>query len=154
MIGLLQRVSQARVIVAGEVIGEIGPGLFVLVAVERGDGAAQVTRLAERLLSYRVFEDDAGRMNLDVREAGGSLLLVPQFTLAADTTRGNRPGFSAAAEPALGRELFGRVVDEVMRQHPHVAKGRFVATMSVGLVNEGPVTFWLRVPPEGAAAQH
>ena len=154
MIGLLQRVSTARVTVASEVIGEIGPGLLVLVAVERGDAAAQATRLAERLLSYRVFEDPDGRMNLDVREGGGSLLLVPQFTLAADTTRGNRPGFSAAAEPALGRELFGRLVDEVTRQHSRVATGRFGATMSVSLVNEGPVTFWLRVPPEGAAAQH
>jgi D-aminoacyl-tRNA deacylase len=152
MIGLLQRVSEAKVTVDGEVIGAIGPGLMILVAVERGDDSAQAQRLAERLVSYRVFEDPAGKMNLDVRAANGGLLLVPQFTLAADTRKGNRPGFSAAAEPALGRELFELLVREVAQRCPRVATGRFGANMSVSLVNEGPVTIWLQVPP-GAAPQ-
>jgi D-tyrosyl-tRNA(Tyr) deacylase len=147
MIGLLQRVSEAAVRVAGETVGEIGPGLMVLVAVERGDGPEQARRLAERLVAYRVFEDDAGKMNRDVREAGGALLLVPQFTLAADTGRGNRPSFSGAAEPALGRALFDLLVREVGALCPRVATGRFGADMAVSLVNQGPVTFTLRVPP-------
>jgi D-tyrosyl-tRNA(Tyr) deacylase len=147
MIGLLQRVSEASVRVDGTVVGEIGPGLMVLAAVERGDTAAQAARLAERLVSYRVFEDTEGKMNLDVRQAGGGVLLVPQFTLAADTGRGNRPSFSAAAEPARGRELFDALVGEVARRCPRVATGRFGANMAVALVNRGPVTFWLRVPP-------
>lgn len=151
MIGLLQRVSEARVTVEGETIGAIGRGLMVLVAVERGDGPAQATRLAERLVSYRVFEDTAGKMNLDVRESNGGLLLVPQFTLAADTGKGNRPGFSAAADPALGRELFDGLVREVSRLCPRVATGRFGANMAVSLVNQGPVTFWLRVAPADTA---
>ena len=153
MIGLLQRVSEAKVIVDGKVIGAIGPGLMVLVAVERGDGPAQAGRLAERLVSYRVFEDTAGKMNLDVRATNGGLLLVPQFTLAADTRKGNRPGFSVAAEPALGRELFELLVREVAQQCPRVATGRFGTNMSVSLVNEGPVTIWLQVPPDAAPQQ-
>lgn len=152
MIGLLQRVSEARVTVAGEVVGAIGRGLMVLVAVERGDGPAQARRLAERLLAYRVFEDDAGRMNLDVRQVEGCLLLVPQFTLAADTDRGNRPSFSGAADPALGQELFELLAREIDAQWPHAATGRFGANMSVALVNEGPVTFRLRVPPDPVRA--
>jgi D-tyrosyl-tRNA(Tyr) deacylase len=152
MIGLLQRVSEARVTVTGQVVGAIGRGLMVLVAVERGDGPAQARRLAERLLAYRVFEDEAGRMNLDVRQVEGSLLLVPQFTLAADTDRGNRPSFSGAADPALGQELFELLVREIASQCPRVATGRFGADMSVALVNEGPVTFRLRVPPEPVPA--
>jgi len=148
MIGLLQRVSEAAVRVDGEVVGQVGPGLMVLVAVERGDGPAQATRLAERLVAYRVFEDADGKMNLDVRAAGGGLLLVPQFTLAADTGRGNRPSFSGAADPALGRELFDQLVREVGRLCPRVATGRFGANMAVSLVNQGPVTFWLHVPPD------
>lgn len=150
MIGLLQRVSEASVRVGDETVGRIGPGLMVLVAVERGDGPAQAARLAERLVAYRVFEDNAGKMNLDVRESNGGLLLVPQFTLAADTGRGNRPSFTGAAEPALGRELFDQLVREVSRLCPRVATGCFGADMSVSLVNEGPVTFWLRVPPGSA----
>jgi len=153
MIGLLQRVSEAKVAVEDEVIGTIGPGLMVLVAVERGDGLAQAQRLAERLVSYRVFEDTAGKMNLDVREANGGLLLVPQFTLAADTRKGNRPSFSGAAEPALGRELFDLLIHEVAQRCPRVATGRFGATMTVSLVNEGPVTIWLQVPPNAALQQ-
>lgn len=153
MIGLLQRVSEAKVSVSDEVIGAIGPGLLVLVAVERGDGMTQARRLAERLVSYRVFEDTGRKMNLDVRDANGGLLLVPQFTLAADTRKGNRPSFSGAADPALGRELFELLVREVAQRCPRVATGRFGATMTVTLVNEGPVTIWLEVPPD-AVPQH
>lgn len=147
MIGLLQRVSEASVRVAGELVGQIGTGLLVLVAVERGDGPGQARRLAERLVAYRVFPDAAGKMNLDVREAGGALLLVPQFTLAADTNRGNRPSFSGAADPAIGQELFDALVREVAAQGARVATGRFGADMAVSLVNQGPVTFMLRTPP-------
>ncbi|MCC7257663.1 MAG: D-tyrosyl-tRNA(Tyr) deacylase [Gammaproteobacteria bacterium] len=149
MVTLLQRVSTASVRVGGEVVGEIGQGLLVLVAVERGDGPAEARRMAERLVSYRVFEDGDGRMNRDVRQAGGALLLVPQFTLAADTDRGNRPSFSGAAEPAVGRALFDLLAGEVAGRGPRVATGRFGASMAVSLVNEGPVTFRLRVPPAG-----
>jgi D-tyrosyl-tRNA(Tyr) deacylase len=150
MIGLLQRVSEAAVRVEGLVVGEIERGLLVLVAVERGDTPAQAARLAERLVAYRVFEDPAGKMNLDVREAGGGVLLVPQFTLAADTAKGNRPSFSKAAEPAVSQELFDALVREVAARWPRVATGCFGANMAVSLVNQGPVTFWLHVPP-GAA---
>ncbi len=152
MIGLLQRVSSASVTVAGDTIAAIGGGLLVLVAVEKGDTAAQAQRLAERLLAYRVFEDEAGRMNRDVREAQGSVLLVPQFTLAATTDRGNRPSFSSAAEPAAGRELFELLVREMATRFPRVSMGRFGANMAVSLVNDGPVTFWLRVAPEAPRA--
>jgi D-tyrosyl-tRNA(Tyr) deacylase len=148
MIGLLQRVSEASVTVAGEVIAEIGQGLLVLVAVQRGDGPAQVSRLAERLLGYRVFPDALGRMNLDVRDVEGSLLLVPQFTLAADTGKGTRPSFTQAAEPALGAALFEQLAGEIRRAWPQVATGQFGADMAVHLVNQGPVTFWLQVNPQ------
>jgi D-tyrosyl-tRNA(Tyr) deacylase len=151
MIGLLQRVSEASVHVGEELIGRIGTGLLVLVAVERGDTAAQAQRLAERLVAYRVFEDEAGRMNRDVREANGGLLLVPQFTLAADTRKGNRPSFSGAADPAAGRELFEQLVRDVARLCPRVATGRFGAHMAVRLANDGPVTISLRVPPDETA---
>ncbi len=148
MIGLLQRVSEANVEVDGEQVGAIGAGLLVLVGVERGDGPDQVARLAERLLAFRIFEDDAGRMNLDVRQAGGALMLVPQFTLAADTAKGNRPGFSRAAEPAQGEALFGDLVEAVRAAGVPVATGVFGATMRVGLCNEGPATFWLQAAPK------
>ena len=147
MIGLLQRVSRASVAVETRTIAEIGAGLLVFVAVETGDTEAQASRLMERLLAYRVFEDDRGRINLDVRQAGGSLLLVPQFTLAADTRKGNRPGFSKAAPPALGRKLFDYMAGLGDEAPVPVATGRFGATMSIDLCNEGPMTFWLRVPP-------
>ncbi len=147
MIGLLQRVSRAEVRVEGRGIAAIGPGLLVLVGVERGDDERAAKRLAERLVQYRVFADEAGRMNLDVREIEGAVLLVPQFTLAADTRKGNRPGFSRAAEPALGRRLFDRLADDVRAAGVATATGRFGATMSVSLSNEGPVTFLLRVEP-------
>jgi len=151
MIGFLQRVSEARVTVEGEIIATIGHGLMVLVAVERGDTPAQARRLAERLVAYRVFEDAAGRMNLDLCTVRGELLLVPQFTLAADTGRGNRPSFTGAADPALGRQLFDQLVAGARALGVPVATGRFGANMAVGLVNQGPVSFWLRVPPAGAA---
>ncbi len=148
MIGLLQRVSSASVRVADENIAAIGNGLLVLIGVERGDTEAGARRLAERLLNYRVFSDSDGKMNLSLNEIGGELLLVPQFTLAADTTRGNRPGFSAAAEPARGRELFDCLVESARLQHGKVQTGRFGADMKVSLCNEGPVTVSLRVPPD------
>jgi D-aminoacyl-tRNA deacylase len=143
MIGLLQRVSSASVSVDGQIVGQIGHGLLVLVAVQPDDGEAQVARLAERLLGYRVFEDAAGRMNRSVREVGGGLLLVPQFTLAADTGRGMRPSFTSAAAPEQGRQLFERLVERLRGEHDPVATGVFGAHMAVSLVNDGPVTFWL-----------
>jgi D-tyrosyl-tRNA(Tyr) deacylase len=149
MIGLLQRVTEASVTVAGEVVGRIGPGLLVLVAVERDDGERESARLLERLLTYRVFDDGAGRMNLSLRDTGGGLLLVPQFTLAADTRKGTRASFTPAAPPEAGRRLFGDLVRRAGAAHAPVATGRFGAAMQVALVNDGPVTFWLRVVPEG-----
>jgi D-tyrosyl-tRNA(Tyr) deacylase len=147
MIGLLQRVTHASVTVEGETTGQIGRGLMVLVAVQRGDGPEQARRLAERLLSYRVFEDDSGRMNLDLTQIGGGLLLVPQFTLAADTGKGNRPSFSRAADPQQGQALFDECVAAARARWENVATGRFGASMDVELLNQGPVTFWLEVPP-------
>lgn len=149
MIGLLQRVRRASVTVDGEEIARIGRGLLVLVGVERGDADAQAKRLAERLVEYRVFPDDSGRMNRSVADIGGSVLLVPQFTLAADTRKGTRPGFSSAAEPNAGAALFDRLVAEVARLGPPTSQGRFGADMEVELVNVGPVTFRLHVPPRG-----
>lgn len=148
MIGLLQRVTEASVRVEGAVIGAIGPGLLVLVGVQAGDTAAQGERLLERLVTYRVFADDAGRMNRSLEDTGGGLLLVPQFTLAADTHKGTRPGFSTAAAPASGRERFAALVALAQTRLPgRVATGRFGADMQVALVNDGPVTFWLEVKP-------
>jgi D-tyrosyl-tRNA(Tyr) deacylase len=146
MIGLLQRVSHADVVVGGETVGRIGRGLLVLLAVEPGDGPAQAVRLIDRLAGYRVFADGEDRMNLSVADVGGEMLLVPQFTLAADTRKGMRPSFTGAASPALGRELFDVAVEEARRRLPgRVATGRFGADMQVSLTNDGPVTFWLRV---------
>jgi D-tyrosyl-tRNA(Tyr) deacylase len=149
VIGLMQRVSEASVEVDGRRVAAIGRGLLVLVGVERGDGEAEVRRLLERLLGFRVFDDAGGRMNLDVRAAGGALLLVPQFTLAADTAKGNRPGFSKAADPERGRVLFDRLVEAARAGDVPVEAGVFGATMRVALCNEGPATFWLQVPPRG-----
>ena len=143
MIALIQRVSTARVTVDGRVCGAIGAGLLALIGVARADGPAQATRLLERLLDYRVFTDDAGRMNRSLRDTAGGLLLVPQFTLAADTSSGTRPGFSTAAEPALARELFEQLLAAARAAHPQVAAGEFGAHMEVSLTNDGPVTFWL-----------
>lgn len=147
MIALLQRVTHANVVVDGIEIGRIAAGMLVLVGVEKGDSAVQAHRLLERLLAYRVFGDADGKMNLSLKQSGGGLLLVPQFTLAADTQRGNRPGFSTAAVPAVGRELFDLFVKLARQQHPLVAQGEFGADMQVSLCNDGPVTFWLQVPP-------
>lgn len=147
MIGLLQRVTQAKVEVEGRTVGEIGPGLLVLVAVERHDTAAQADRLLERLLTYRVFPDAEGRMNRSLVDTGGGLLLVSQFTLAADTAKGTRPGFSPAAAPEEGRRLFDYLVTIAKRAHPSVQTGEFGADMKVSLTNDGPVTFWLQAKP-------
>lgn len=147
MIGLMQRVTEASVTVEGEVVGRIQRGLMVLVGVERGDGEPQADRLLQRLLGYRVFADDNDRMNLSLTDTGGGLLLVPQFTLAADTRKGARPSFSSAAAPEEGERLFNYLVQQAQKAHPNVATGRFGADMQVGLVNDGPVTFWLQVPP-------
>ena len=147
MIALLQRVSRAAVAVDGKTLAQIGPGLLVFVGVQRGDAAPEAARLAERLTAYRVFADAEGRMNLDVRRIDGEILLVPQFTLAADTAKGNRPGFSRAAEPADARALFTAFVTECRRRHSPVAVGEFGADMQVSLINDGPVTFWLEVRP-------
>lgn len=149
MIGLLQRVSAAQVAVDGAVVAAIGRGLLVLVGIERGDDRKRAERLVERILGYRVFPDRAGRMNLCLREVRGELLLVPQFTLAADTAKGTRPSFSSAADPALGRELFDHLVAHARERHPRVSSGCFGAHMEVSLTNDGPVTFWLRAPPGG-----
>lgn len=146
MIGLLQRVSEASVEIAGDTVARIDGGLLVLVGVERGDGLAQADRLAERLLSYRIFPDREGRMNRSVVEARGAVLLVPQFTLAADTQSGNRPGFSRAAPPELGEPMFEALVERMTVRGLCPARGRFGAHMRVALVNDGPVTFWLQVP--------
>jgi len=151
MIALLQRAKWARVSVEGAPIAAIGPGLLVLVGVERGDSAAGADRLAERLVAYRVFPDGAGRMNRSVMDVAGELLLVPQFTLAADTTHGNRPGFEPAAPPEEGRALFEHLVETVRSRWDRVQTGQFGADMDVELVNTGPVTFSLRVPPRPVA---
>ena len=148
MIGLLQRVTQARVEVGGECIAAIGPGLLVLVGVQQRDSESAADRLLERLLGYRVFPDAGGKMNLGLEQAGGGLLLVPQFTLAADTRSGMRPGFSTAAVPDEGRCLFDYLVQQAQMRHASVESGRFGADMQVSLVNDGPVTFWLEVNPE------
>jgi len=153
MIGLLQRVSRASVRVDGGVIGEVGPGLLVLLAVEPGDGPAEAERMLERLVGYRVFPDSAGRMNLSLQDTEGGLLLVPQFTLAADTRKGMRPSFTSAASPEQGRRLFEYAVQSARRLlGARLATGRFGAEMQVDLRNEGPVTFLLHVPPASAGA--
>lgn len=146
MIGLLQRVTRASVAVAGREVGAIERGLLVLIGVQKDDGEAQAARLLERLLSYRVFPDDSGRMNLSLRDIGGGLLLVPQFTLAADTGKGTRAGFSTAAGPVRARELFESLTRQARAAWPRTACGEFGADMQVSLVNDGPVTFWLEAP--------
>lgn len=143
MIALIQRVSQASVRVDDHAVGAIGPGLLALVAVQPGDGEAQVERMRERLLGYRVFADEAGKMNRSLTDTGGGLLLVSQFTLAADTRKGMRPSFASAATPEEGRQWFDRLVEACRAQHHTVETGRFGAHMVVSLVNDGPVTFWL-----------
>jgi D-tyrosyl-tRNA(Tyr) deacylase len=144
MIALIQRVAEASVRVDGRTIGAIGPGLLALIGVVQGDDAARAERLLQRVLDYRVFADAAGRMNLSLRQLAGGLLLVPQFTLAADTGSGNRPGFSGAAPPAQAAALFDYVVTSARALHGEVATGLFGAHMQVSLINDGPVTFWLQ----------
>jgi D-tyrosyl-tRNA(Tyr) deacylase len=143
MLALIQRVSRAEVRVAGERVGAIGSGLLALVAVEPGDGEAQAQRICERLLGYRIFDDAEGRMNRSLTDIGGGLLLVSQFTLAADTRKGMRPGFSTAATPEEGRRWFDRLVEIARGRHPAVETGRYGAHMEVELVNDGPATFLL-----------
>jgi len=152
MIALLQRVSEASVVVNenspdARVTGAIGRGILAFVAVEKGDTETQADRLLQRMLNFRIFEDQDGRMNLNLRQAGGQLLLVSQFTLAANTNSGNRPSFTQAAEPAEGRRLFDYLLDTARRELEDVPCGEFGAHMQVSLVNDGPVTFSLRVPP-------
>jgi len=147
MIGLLQRVAEARVEVGGASVGKIGSGMMVLVCAERGDSEAEADRLLERLLGYRVFADADGKMNLSLRDVRGGLLLVPQFTLAADTHKGMRPSFTPAASPADGERLFDYFVSRARASYPAVETGRFGAHMQVSLTNDGPVTIWLRVEP-------
>lgn len=143
MIALIQRVAEARVEVENETVGSIGPGLLALVGVQPGDGEMQTRRLLERMLGYRVFADADGKMNLSLAQTGGGLLLVSQFTLAADTHSGMRPGFSTAATPVEGERWFNRLIESARIRHPTVEIGRFGAHMKVSLVNDGPVTFWL-----------
>jgi D-aminoacyl-tRNA deacylase len=145
LISVLQRVSQARVVVAGASVGEIGAGLLVLVCAERGDSEVQADKLLAKILKLRIFGDDAGKMNRSVRDVGGGLLIVSQFTLAADTTGGNRPSFTNAAAPDEGRRLYDYFVQRARAAHPVVQTGEFAAHMEVHLVNDGPVTIPLRI---------
>lgn len=147
MIALLQRVAEARVKVDGETTGAINAGLMVLVCAERNDSEKEAGALLAKLLAYRVFADDAGKMNRSVRDVQGGLLLVPQFTLAADTQSGTRPSFAPAAAPVDGKRLFDYFVTAARKAHPVVETGRFGADMQVSLTNDGPVTFWLQVKP-------
>ena len=151
MIGLLQRVTHASVEVEGAIVGEIGAGILLLLGVERGDSEREAERLAERVATYRIFDDSAGRMNVSLADAGGALLVISQFTLAAETRKGTRPGFSTAAMPADGERLYECFVAAARRRLREVATGRFGARMQVSLTNDGPVTFWLEVAPAGAS---
>ena len=143
MIALIQRVTQAQVEVAGARVAQIGPGVLALIGIAREDTAANGARLLERVLAYRIFADEQGRMNRSLRECGGGLLLVPQFTLAADTASGTRAGFSRAAAPEAARALFDALVSAAQAAYPAVYAGVFGAHMAVSLINDGPVTFWL-----------
>ncbi len=154
MISLIQRVTQARVEVDGQTIGAIGPGLLALVGVEPGDGQAQVQRMCERLLGYRIFGDETGRMNRSLVDVRGGLLLVPQFTLAADTAKGMRPSFTSAASPEQAKRWFERLMELARASYPKVETGRFGAHMTVHLVNDGPVTFILRSSMIAARPAH
>jgi D-tyrosyl-tRNA(Tyr) deacylase len=147
MKALLQRVAEARVVIAGETVGQIGPGLLVLVCAERGDAEAQADRLLAKILKLRIFSDEAGKMNLSVQDVQGGLLVVSQFTLAADASGGNRPSFTGAAAPDDGRRLYDHFVAQARAAHPQVETGRFAADMQVHLVNNGPVTIPLRIDP-------
>ena len=152
MIALLQRVRHASVTVDGVIIGAIDAGLLVFLCAEKGDTEREGDALLAKLLGYRVFSDDAGKMNRSVVDTAGGLLLVPQFTLAADTRSGTRPSFTPAAAPADARRLFDHVVAQARQRHPTVATGQFGADMQVALTNDGPVTFWLRIDPPKPSA--
>jgi len=145
MIAVIQRVREARVEIEGQVVGAIGTGMVALIAIQPDDGEPQVQRMLQRLLGYRLFADAAGRMNRSLHETAGDLLLISQFTLAADTRKGMRPGFSTAATPDQAEPLFARLLELARQAHPKVATGRFGADMLVSLVNDGPVTFHLQV---------
>lgn len=147
MIALLQRVTHASVVVDGNAIGAINSGLLVLICAERGDTEKESDVLLEKLLTYRVFSDDAGKMNRSIKDVEGGLLLVPQFTLAADTRSGTRPSFTPAASPEEGKKLFDYFVSQARAKHTHVQTGQFGAHMQVSLTNDGPVTFWLQCKP-------
>jgi len=147
LISVIQRVSQARVVVGGEVVGQISAGLLVLLCAERGDSDAQADKLLAKILKLRIFSDDAGKMNRSVQDVSGGLLIVSQFTLAADVSGGNRPSFTGAAAPDEGRRLYDYFVAQARLAHPQVETGQFAADMQVHLVNDGPVTIPLRIPP-------
>ncbi len=147
MRALIQRVTRASVTVDGATIGQIGPGVLALVCAMRGDGEAEAERLAAKLSKLRIFEDNAGKMNRSLLDTGGSALVVSQFTLAADTSRGNRPGFSEAAAPEDGKRLYEHFAQHLASLGPVVQTGRFAADMAVELVNDGPITIWLESPP-------
>jgi D-tyrosyl-tRNA(Tyr) deacylase len=151
MIALLQRVTHASVVVDGNVIGAIHAGLLVLLCAERGDTENECDTLLEKLLAYRVFADDAGKMNRSVKDVAGGVLLVPQFTLAADTRSGTRPSFTPAATPEEGKKLFDYFVAQARAKHTQVQTGQFGAHMHVSLTNDGPVTFWLQIKPKNSA---
>jgi D-tyrosyl-tRNA(Tyr) deacylase len=148
VIALIQRVTSASVRIGGEDVAQIGQGVLALIGVERGDSESEATRLAERVIAYRIFADGQGKMNLSLKEVRGELLAVPQFTLAADTNSGLRPSFSGAASPTDGEALFIRFAEKAA-EAVHVATGRFGADMQVSLVNDGPVTFWLKIRKSG-----
>jgi D-tyrosyl-tRNA(Tyr) deacylase len=147
LISVIQRVSQARVVVGAEVVGQIGAGLLVLLCAERGDSDAQADKLLAKILKLRIFSDDAGKMNRSVQDTAGCLLIVSQFTLAADVSGGNRPSFTGAAAPDEGRRLYDYFVAQARQVHPQVETGQFAADMQVHLVNDGPVTIPLRMDP-------
>jgi len=147
LIALIQRVRRADVTVEDQVVGAIGAGMLVLLGVEAGDSSAQLQKLADKVLKYRLFSDAAGKMNLNLQQAGGEMLVVSQFTLAADTNSGLRPSFTPAARPELAEPMYLQFVDYCRAQGVTVATGQFAADMQVSLVNDGPVTFWLQVPP-------
>jgi len=145
MIALIQRVNEAKVVVNNQNIGEIQQGLLVFIGIEKDDSEVQVTRLLDKILSYRVFADDDDKMNLSIQDIEGGLLLVPQFTLVADTQKGCRPSFSSAAAPELGEALFNEFVEQAKNKYQYIETGQFGADMKVSLLNDGPVTFWLQV---------
>jgi D-tyrosyl-tRNA(Tyr) deacylase len=147
LISVIQRVSQARVVVGAEVVGQIGAGLLVLLCAERGDSDTQADKLLAKILKLRIFSDDAGKMNRSVQDTAGGLLIVSQFTLAADVSGGNRPSFTGAAAPDEGRRLYDYFVAQARQVHPQVETGQFAADMQVHLVNDGPVTIPLRMDP-------